>query len=75
VLPFQFVSNGSNVEDGTWEQVLFNAHPIGVNAVSWAPSPVPGSLITASGGSTQHVKRFVTAGCDNQAKIWRLVKT
>lgn len=34
-------------EDGTWDHVLFAAHSIGVNAVSWAPAAVPGSLINS----------------------------
>lgn len=67
-------------DEGTWDIDIFPAHSMGVNAVSWAPSVVPGSLIqlpshggaangTANGASSA-VKRLVTAGCDNVAKIW-----
>merc|ERR1711954_452480 len=46
--------------NNTWEsEKINNAHTIGCNAVSWAPSP----------GST--VKRFVSGGCDSLVKIWR----
>jgi len=48
--------------------------------VSWAPATIPGSLITPTSGTnlqtgqplntTQSVKRFATAGCDNLVKIW-----
>ena len=69
-------------DDGSWDTRLINAHPLGCNAVSWAPSSVPGSLISATGrvatdssssstSPTAPVRRIVTAGCDNLAKIWR----
>ncbi|KAJ3410569.1 GTPase-activating protein S13 [Chytridiales sp. JEL 0842] len=60
-------------EDGTWDVVSFNAHSIGVNAVSWAPATIPGSLITTSGSAAAPVllKRFASGGCDNMVKIWR----
>ncbi len=58
------------------------AHPIGCNAVSWAPAPVPGALITPqqptapavkgqeAGEAQGVVRRFASAGCDNSVKIW-----
>ncbi|KAJ3191054.1 GTPase-activating protein S13 [Irineochytrium annulatum] len=50
----------------------FNGHSIGVNSVSWAPSAIPGSLISDSRTSNAvSVKRFVSAGCDNLIKVWR----
>ncbi|KZS88497.1 WD40 repeat-like protein [Sistotremastrum niveocremeum HHB9708] len=72
--------------DGTWGADIFNGHGIGCNAVSWAPATVPGSLIipsqtqpsqsqsasqpTQSTGTSNSVKRFASAGCDNLVKIW-----
>ena len=40
-----------------------------MNAVSWAPATVPGSLVSSKpvGGG---VRRFVTGGSDNAVKIW-----
>jgi protein transport protein SEC13 len=58
---------------------LFDGHVGGCTAVSWAPATLPGSLITPSPAATNttappatppQVKRFVSAGCDNQVKIW-----
>lgn len=47
-------------QDGQWsDQVIENAHPGGVNSVSWSPAR-----------SVQDPMRFVSGGCDNQAKIW-----
>ena len=44
-----------------WEaEKIVNAHTIGCNSVSWAPS---------LGGTT---KKFVSGGCDNLVKVrWR----
>ncbi|BFZ57646.1 GTPase-activating protein S13 [Savitreella phatthalungensis] len=71
-------------DDGSWDTRLMTAHPLGSNAVSWAPATVPGSLISATGrgpaagdnasGSAAvagPIRKFVTGGCDNLAKIWR----
>lgn len=49
---------------------IFPAHGVGVNSVSWAPSTVPGSLVSSSGGAGGGVRRFVTGGSDNTIKIW-----
>lgn len=64
-------------EDGTWNVDIVAAHPMGCNAVTWAPATVPGSLISPqAGGATEAtannttVKRFASAGCDNSVKIW-----
>nr|CAG8459193.1 12413_t:CDS:2 [Entrophospora candida] len=49
-----------------------DAHSIGVNSVSWAPATMPGSLVQITGGA-QNVnvtKKFASAGCDNNIKIW-----
>ncbi|KDN35578.1 WD40 repeat-like protein [Tilletiaria anomala UBC 951] len=66
--------------DGTWAVDMVAAHPIGCNAVSWAPAAVPGSLIAAqqpAGPGAQgaasplpSVRRFASAGCDNSVKLW-----
>ncbi|KAJ3183951.1 GTPase-activating protein S13 [Gaertneriomyces sp. JEL0708] len=57
---------------GEWNTSTLMAHSMGVNAISWAPSTVPGSLIEVTGSTpTSMVKRFTTAGCDNMIKIWR----
>ncbi|KAN0060058.1 GTPase-activating protein S13 [Thecaphora frezii] len=69
--------------DGTWAVDIVSAHPIGCNAVSWAPATYPGSLISAQTASApgapqsqgpdgeKLVKRFASAGCDNTVKIWQ----
>jgi protein transport protein SEC13 len=61
--------------DGNWEsKKIMNAHAIGVNAVSWAPAIQPGSLVEEPGSrkyESPAVKRLVTGGCDNLAKIWK----
>lgn len=58
--------------DNNWGNVLFHAHGLGVNAVSWAPSGVPGAIARKDGGAAAgaNVRRFVTGGSDNQVKIW-----
>ena len=58
-------------DDGTWDTKVFNAHGMGVNSVSWAPSVIPGSLVSTQGQSAgNNVKRIATGGCDNLVKIW-----
>eukprot|EP01066_Platyproteum_vivax_P006572 Platyproteum_vivax@DN2345_c0_g1_i2.p1 len=44
-----------------WTRQVIDAHPHGVNAVSWAPL-VPNST----------TQELVTGGCDNQVKVWKL---
>lgn len=59
---------------GEWlEKKIDNAHNIGCNAISWAPS-VPTSNIDGLMSAKEVViapKRFVTGGCDNVIVIWR----
>jgi len=50
-----------------WEVVKVLAHASGVNAVSWAPSVTPGSLLVQTKEITP---RLVSGGCDNLVKIW-----
>jgi len=57
-------------DEQTWDVAVLNAHTIGVNAVSWAPAVPAGALI--SGNPTLSPKRFVSGGCDNLVKIWKL---
>jgi WD40 repeat protein len=65
-------SNVAIKEDGSWDTTSFDAHTIGCNAVSWAPSAIPGSLVQVTGGApnVNVVSRFASAGCDNLIKIW-----
>lgn len=59
-------------EDGSWDVKLFQAHAIGCNAVAWAPTTSPGSVVQASGSApnSTNVRRFVTGGSDNLVKVW-----
>ncbi|KAI9204097.1 WD40-repeat-containing domain protein [Polychytrium aggregatum] len=44
----------------------------GINAVSWAPSSISGSIInSAPANSTAPGRRFVTGGCDTHVRLWR----
>lgn len=57
--------------DGNWATTTIpNAHTLGCTAVSWAPALPPGSLVSSQPPSGV-VKRLVTSGCDNTAKVWR----
>ncbi|KAL6717971.1 GTPase-activating protein S13 [Lecanora helva] len=56
-------------QEGNWTHQIFHAHGAGVNAVSWAPATVPGSLVSSK-PSPGGVRRFVTGGSDNTVKIW-----
>jgi len=52
------------------EHQIFQAHGIGVNSVSWAPSTTPGSLVSSNPGPAGGVRRFVTGGSDNVLRLW-----
>jgi protein transport protein SEC13 len=59
--------------DNQWGHTIFQAHGVGVNAVSWAPSGVPGATMRKDGGAAAQqgpVRRFATGGSDNQVKLW-----
>jgi protein transport protein SEC13 len=59
--------------DNQWGHTIFQAHGVGVNAVSWAPSGVPGATMRKDGGGAAQqgpVRRFATGGSDNQVKLW-----
>ncbi|KAI5279092.1 GTPase-activating protein S13 [Ascosphaera aggregata] len=55
--------------DNSWTHQTFQAHGLGANSVSWAPSTSAGSIISANPGPGQ-LRRFVTGGSDNTVKIW-----
>ncbi|KAI4145154.1 MAG: hypothetical protein L6R39_003923 [Caloplaca ligustica] len=55
--------------EGNWLHVIFPAHGQGVNAVSWAPAMVPGSLVSSK-PELGAQRRFVTGGSDCLVKIW-----
>jgi protein transport protein SEC13 len=60
----------THAPDGSWTAAkVEGAHVLGVTAVSWAPAQPPGSLVTPGSGAPL-VRRLVTAGCDNLARIW-----
>lgn len=61
-------------EDGTTSHVMFKAHAIGANAASWAP--VSNSNTNGKDPlSLKSLRRFVTCGSDNLAKIWKFDAT
>ncbi|KAL8672168.1 MAG: hypothetical protein Q9168_003367 [Polycauliona sp. 1 TL-2023] len=55
--------------EGNWGHIKFPAHQMGVNAVSWAPAMVPGSLVSSK-PETGAQRRFATGGSDCVVKIW-----
>jgi WD40 repeat protein len=57
---------------GSWETTkIAGAHSIGCTGVCWAPAPPPGSLVAGGLSAAPLVRRLVSCGCDNLAKIWR----
>lgn len=50
-----------------WVENKFTAHPLGVNAVSWAP---PAKNVDEDGDVTESTYQVVTAGNDQTVKIW-----
>lgn len=57
--------------DNHWGNQMFQAHGLGVNAVSWAPSGMPGAIARRdAGGAGTGARRFVTGGSDNRVKVW-----
>ncbi|KAI4116856.1 MAG: hypothetical protein LQ345_002798 [Seirophora villosa] len=55
--------------EGNWMHMLFPAHGQGVNAVSWAPAMVPGSLVSSKPELAAQ-RRFATGGSDCLVKVW-----
>ena len=59
-------------ENNTFSNIMFPAHGLGANAVSWAPATLPGQLTSAQSGTAPGpVRRFVTGGSDNLVKLWQ----
>lgn len=58
-------------ETGSWDaKKIQNAHAIGCNAVSWCPAIGTDPSLDENGREL-FVKRLVSGGCDNLAKVWR----
>ncbi|KAL5352415.1 GTPase-activating protein S13 [Pseudogymnoascus australis] len=57
-------------KDNSMDHKIFQAHGMGVNSVSWAPSAAPGSLVSAGGAAAGAQRRFVTGGSDNTLRMW-----
>lgn len=57
-------------KDNSMDHKIFQAHGIGVNSVSWAPSTAPGNLVQSNPSQQGGSRRFVTGGSDNLLKIW-----
>lgn len=55
--------------EGNWAHVMIDAHGPGVNAVSWAPAMVPGSLVSSKPELAAQ-RRLATGGSDCLVKIW-----
>lgn len=61
----------SNDKSGAWDSKIFLAHSMGVNAVSWAPSLLPGQLEKAAGAQPPTpTRRFATGGSDCLVRLW-----
>ncbi|OMJ09997.1 Protein transport protein SEC13-1 [Smittium culicis] len=59
----------SSSAEGTWESQMINdAHPSGVNTVSWAPIAAISAIPGFSPNSL--VKQIASGGCDNLVKVW-----
>ncbi|WFD29775.1 GTPase-activating protein S13 [Malassezia sp. CBS 17886] len=54
--------------DGSWSVDIVTAHPVGCNAVSWAPAVI--ATENASEPSPL-LHCFASAGCDSVVKIWQ----
>lgn len=50
-----------------------NAHSVGANSVSWAPSNLPGTLVVSAAANSNSPKMFASGGCDNLVKLWRFL--
>jgi protein transport protein SEC13 len=57
-------------KDNAWSSSMFQAHAIGANAVSWAPSVGAGAVTSATQSNAAALRRFVTGGSDCLVKIW-----
>ena len=68
----QAAAAGGNAASSLFDHKIFAAHAIGANAVSWAPSILPGQLEKAApaGQPAPPVRRFATGGSDCLVKLW-----
>lgn len=61
-------------DNSTWDHKFFQAHAVGANAVSWAPSILPGTLEKASAPGTSSpntpTRRLASAGSDTLVRLW-----
>ena len=60
-------------KNNEWGHTIFQAHGVGVNAVSWSPAGVPGAMWrrdNAAAAAQPPARRFATGGSDNNVKIW-----
>eukprot|EP00013_Stygamoeba_regulata_P003264 CAMPEP_0177628674 /NCGR_PEP_ID=MMETSP0447-20121125/257_1 /TAXON_ID=0 /ORGANISM="Stygamoeba regulata, Strain BSH-02190019" /LENGTH=318 /DNA_ID=CAMNT_0019129937 /DNA_START=75 /DNA_END=1031 /DNA_ORIENTATION=+ len=62
-------------ESRGWTEQKFEAHNIGVNAVSWGPAVAPASLVNSSMPVGAPLKCFVTGGSDKLVKVWTFSET
>ncbi|KAJ8610038.1 hypothetical protein MRB53_038765 [Persea americana] len=72
----QQLQQGGAQGNGNFDHTIFHAHNMGVNAVSWAPALLPGTLTSAHPPNTAPpppVRRFATGGSDCTVKIWEAV--
>lgn len=56
--------------NGAWAAWNYEAHAIGVNAVSWAPAANPAALISENGAGAAPKLRLASGGSDNLVKLW-----
>ncbi|KAL9052760.1 MAG: hypothetical protein Q9162_005180 [Coniocarpon cinnabarinum] len=73
VLSFNDTPSTAQPPQSAWSTAIIPAHPIAANAVSWAPSLLPGTLeraATPGAASTHGERRFVSGGSDGSLKLW-----
>lgn len=58
--------------EDSWEKpIKFQAHELGVNALSWAPLPVSDDVFGEfSPTKSEHFPKLTTGSCDKTVKIW-----
>eukprot|EP00475_Leptophrys_vorax_P024670 TRINITY_DN3409_c0_g1_i1.p1 TRINITY_DN3409_c0_g1~~TRINITY_DN3409_c0_g1_i1.p1 ORF type:complete len:322 (-),score=85.83 TRINITY_DN3409_c0_g1_i1:2562-3527(-) len=57
--------------DNAWHESVFDAHPGGVNSISWGPAVSPNALFSQVAAEVQPMMRMVSGGCDNRVRFWR----
>lgn len=68
-----FVSVFTRTDDHKWAESTFEAHKGGCNAVCWGPDVKISAVLQRNqiGKQYEHVRQFVTGGCDGCIRIWR----